>query len=207
MHRFNHPRLAAALVTALVVFVACAQGPGASEPDAATVAGCPADAETWRGLKVCAERPRDGYDRDDYGTGYRSLEDDIIAALPPTMKEPGQVYTPYSCIAFDIMSRGTAETDIEHIVALAEAHDSGIADDRRRAFASDLDNLTIADPTVNRSKIAKDAAEWRPLRHGAWFAQRVIKVKLEYGLSIDPAERDALEGLLASGGALLSCVG
>ena len=207
MHRFSYPRLAAALVTALVVFVACAQGPGASEPDAVTVAGCPADAETWRGLKVCAERPRDGYDRDHYGTGYRSLEDDIIAALPPTMKQAGQVYTPYSCIAFVITSRGTAETNIEHIVALAEAHDSGIANDRRRAFASDLDNLTIADPTVNRSKIAKDAAEWRPRRHGAWFAQRVIKVKLEYGLSIDPAERDALEGLLASGGALLSCVG
>ena len=137
MHRFNYPRLAAGLVIALVVFVACSQGPGASAPrepdDDAPVAGCSADAETWRGLKVCAERPRDGYDRDDYGTGYSSLEDDIIAALPPTMKQAGQVYTPYSCIAFDITPSGTAKTDIEHIVALAEAHDGGIADDRRRA--------------------------------------------------------------------------
>ena len=64
--------------------------------------GCPPDAETWRGLKVCAERSRDGYDHDDYGSGYTSLEDDIIAALPATMKKNGQVYTPYSCIAFDI---------------------------------------------------------------------------------------------------------
>ena len=123
-------------------------------------AGCPADAETWRGLRVCSERPREGYDRDDYGTGYSRLEDDIIAALPATMKANGLVYTPYSCIAFDITPSGTAATDIEHIVALAEAHDSGIADDRRRAFASDLDNLTIADPTVNRpQKGARDAAE------------------------------------------------
>ena len=167
---------------------------------------CSADAETWRGLKVCDERPRDGYDRDAFGTGYSSLEDEIIAALPPTMKANGQVYTPYSCLAFDITANGTAATDIEHIVALAETHDSGIADDRRRDIASDLDNLTIADPTVNRSeKSDRDAAEWMPARHGAWFAERVIQVKREYGLSVDPAERDALEALLAGGEAQLNC--
>ena len=170
--------------------------------------GCPPDAETWRGLKVCAERQRDGYDRDGYGTGYSSLEDEIIVALPATMKKNGQVYTPYSCISFDITAEGTAATDIEHIVALAEAHDSGIADDRRRDIASDLDNLTIADPVVNRSeKSDRDAAEWIPDRHGAWFAQRVIAVKREYELSVDPAERDALEILLAGGEAELNCVG
>ena len=170
--------------------------------------GCPPDVETWRGLKVCAERSRDGYDRDDYGSGYTSLEDDIIAALPATMKKNRQVYTPYSCIPFDITAAGTAATDIEHIVALAEAHDSGIADGRRRDIASDLDNLTIADPTVNRSeKSDRDAAEWIPDRHGAWFAARVIAVKQEYELSVDPAERDALEMLLAGSEAELNCVG
>ena len=170
-------------------------------------ADCSSDAGTWRGLRVCSERLREGYDRDEYGTGYRSLEDDIIAALPATMKADGKVYTPYSCIPFDITSNGTAATDIEHIVALAEAHDSGIDDDRRRDIASDLDNLTIADPTVNRSqKGARDAAEWTPTHHGAWFAERVIQVKLEYGLTVDPAERNALEALLAGGGAQLNCV-
>ena len=134
------------------------------------------DAEIWRGLQVCEEQSRDGYDRDAFGTGYRSLEDDIIAALPATMKTAGQVYTPYSCLAFDIVPDGTAATDIEHIVALAEAHDSRIADGRRREIASDLDNLTIADPTVNRSqKSDRDAA-------------------------------GALEALLAGGGAELNCV-
>ena len=178
------------------------------QPAATLYVGCSANTETWRGLRVCSERPRDGYDRDAFGTGYRSLEDDIIAALPATMKADGQVYTPYSCIAFDITPSGTAATDIEHIVALAEAHDSGIADDQRRNIASDLDNLTIADPTVNRSqKGAKDAAEWMPARHGAWFAERVIEVKLEYGLTVDPDERDALEELLAGGGDQLNCVG
>ena len=169
--------------------------------------GCPADAETWRGLQVCEEQPRDGYDRDAFGSGYSSLEDDIIAALPATMKAGGQVYTPYSCLAFGITADGTAATDIEHIVALAEAHDSRIADDRRRDIASDLDNLTIADPTVNRSqKSDRDAAGWMPARHGRWFAERVIAVKLEYGLSVDSAERAALEALLSGGGAALNCV-
>ena len=165
------------------------------------------DAETWRGLQVCEEQPREGYDRDTFGSAYSSLEDDIIDMLPPTMRAGGQVYTPYSCLAFNIRADGTAATDIEHIVALAEAHDSGIADDRRRDIAADLDNLTIADPQVNRTeKSDRDAGEWTPARHGAWFAERVIAVKLEYELSVDPRERDALEALLAAGGAQLSCV-
>ena len=92
-------------------------------------------------------------------------------------------------------------------MALAEAHDSRIADDRRRDIAADLDNLTIADSRVNRTeKSDRDAGEWTPARHGAWFAAQVIAVKLEYGLSVDPAERAALEALLAGGGAQLSCV-
>ena len=189
--------ITASLVAALVLLLA--------PPTSAQ--GCPAGAETWRGLQVCEEQPWDGYDRAAFGSAYSSLEDEIIAALPTTMKADGQVYTPYSCLPFDITDQGTAATDIEHIVALAEAHDSRLADDRRRDIAADIDNLTIADPTVNRSqKSDRDAAEWMPARHGAWFATRVIQVKLEYGLSVDPAERDALEALLAGGGAELNCV-
>ena len=55
-------------------------------------------------------------------SGPACLEDDIIDMLPPTMRAGGQVYTPYSCLAFDIRADGTEATDIEHIVALAEAH-------------------------------------------------------------------------------------
>ena len=60
--------------------------------------GCPADAETWRGLQICEEQPREGYDRDAFGSAYSSLEDDIIDMLPPTMKAGGQVYTPYTSV-------------------------------------------------------------------------------------------------------------
>ena len=61
--------------------------------------GCPADAETWRGLQICEEQPREGYDRDAFGSAYSSLEDDIIDMLPsaatPAPRSPaGQPWSP-----------------------------------------------------------------------------------------------------------------
>ena len=157
---------------------------------------CPSGSPTWMGLPVCEEVERVGYDRDAFGSAYSSLEDEIIEGLP---KSGGQVYTPYSCKLFDIRADGTAATDIEHIVALAEAYDSGLPESQFRTFAGDLVNLTIADPAVNRhEKSDRDAAEWRPSRNTGWFAAKVVAVKQKYGLSVNPAERDALASMLAS---------
>ncbi len=157
---------------------------------------CPSGSPTWMGLPVCEEAERTGYDRDAFGSAYSSLEDEIIKGLP---KSGGQVYTPYSCKLFDIRADGTAATDIEHIVALAEAYDSGLPESQFRTFAGDLVNLTIADPAVNRNeKSDRDAGEWRPSRNTGWFAAKVIAVKQKYDLSVNPAERDALASMLAS---------
>ena len=157
---------------------------------------CPAGSATWMGLPVCEEGARVGYDRNAFGSAYSSLEDEIIDGLP---KSGGQVYTPYTCTLFAIRSDGTADTDIEHIVALAEAYDSGLAESQFRTFAGDLDNLTIADPTVNRTqKSDRDAAEWGPPQNSGWFAARVVVVKQKYALSVNPAERDALQAMLNS---------
>lgn len=157
---------------------------------------CPSDSPTWMGLPVCEEAERTGYDRDAFGSAYSSLEDEIIEGLP---KSGGQVYTPYSCKLFDIRADGTAATDIEHIVALAEAYDSGLPESQFRTFAGDLVNLTIADPAVNRNeKSDRDAGEWRPPRNTGWFAAKVVAVKQKYDLSVNPAERDALASMLAS---------
>ena len=135
------------------------------------------------GLPVCEEGTRAGYDRNAFGSAYSSLEDEIIDDLP---KSEGRVYTPYTCKLFDIRSDGTAATDIGHIVALAEAYDSGLAESQFRTFAGDLDNLTIADPTVNRTqKSDRDAAEWGPPQNSGWLAARVV-------------EEDALQAMLNS---------
>ena len=165
-------------------------------PPTSNARQCPDGSPTWMDLPVCEEGARVGYDRDAFGSAYSSLEDEIIDSLP---KFGEQVYTPYTCTLFDIRPNGTAATDIEHIVALAEAYDSGLAESQFRNFAGDIDNLTIADPTVNRrQKSDRDAGEWEPPENRGWFAVRVVAVKQKYGLSVDPDERDALQAMLSS---------
>ena len=144
---------------------------------------------TWRGLVVAPEDRCAPYDRDDYRYP-QSVEVDIIAEL-------GDIFSPYTCARFG--SRW--ETEIEHMVAVSEAHDSGLcAADRetKRRFASELRNLTLAAPVVNRGKGAKDAADWLPETNRCWFAGRVVEVRRAYALTIDVREANALEAVLSN---------
>ena len=167
-----------------------------STPPTTSERKCPARSPTWMALPVCEESERTGYDRNAFGSAYSSLEDEIIEGLP---KSGGHVYTPYTCKLFDIQADGTAATDIEHIVALGEAYDSGLAESQFRTFAGDIENLTIADPAVNRhQKSDRDAGEWGPPQNRGWFASRILAVKQKYALSVNPAERDALQSMLNS---------
>ena len=144
---------------------------------------------TWNGLVVAPEMRCSPYDSDDYRYS-QSVEDRIIRDL-------GGIYGPYTGRWFG----SKRETDIEHIVARSEAHDSGLCQaDRatRRQFSEDLRNLTLAAPSVNRNqKRDHDAAGWLPPMNRCWFAGRVIDVKRAYGLTIDARERDALARTLA----------
>lgn len=143
----------------------------------------------WRGLTVAPEVRCAPYDADDYPYP-QSVENDIV-------RELGGIYSPYTCESFD----STRETDIEHIVARSEAHDSGLcgADSATRArFARDPLNLTLASPALNRfQKSDHDAAAWLPEENRCWFAQTVVDVRLRYGLTIDPAEAESLDRILA----------
>lgn len=178
----------------------------ATEPPAATPSPTPAATELpaappspttaptsshgWRGLEVAPENRCATYDADDYPYS-QSVEQRIVTDLG------GIIYGPYTGTWF----ASTSDTDIEHIIARSEAHDSGLcaADaETRRRFASDVLNLTLASPSVNRSqKSGKDAAEWLPDLNRCWFANRVVAVRLKYGLTIDERERDVLEGILS----------
>ena len=148
-------------------------------------------AETWRGLTVAPENRCARYDKKHDYPYPQSVERDIV-------RELGAVYGPYTGTCF----ASTTETDIEHVVAASEAHDSGLcaADAETKArFARDLRNLTLASPRVNRhEKSGKDAAEWVPDRNRCWFAGRVVEVRRAYGLTIDRREAAALERILAS---------
>ena len=155
------------------------------EPETAT------GLDLWRGLVVAPEDRCSPYDPDDY-LYSQAVEQHIVASMG------GIIYGPYTGKWFD----STSEADIEHIVARSEAHDSGLCSSgaaTRRQFASDLINLTLASPEVNRSqKSGKDAAEWLPDLNRCWFARRVIDVRHKYDLSIDERERDVLESILST---------
>ena len=155
---------------------------------ALTFAGS-ASAETWRGLTVTPEHRCSPYERKRDYPYSQSVEQDIVRQL-------GVIYGPYTGTCFS----STTETDIEHIVATSEAHDSGLcAADRatRKQFAQDLRNLTLASPEVNRrQKSGNDAGEWVPGRNRCWFAGRVLQVKRAYGLTVDRREAAALERIL-----------
>ena len=70
--------------------------------------------ETYRGVRVEPEVRCAPYDRDDYAYP-QSVESQIIAGI-------GKIYGPYTGQCFAT----PRETDIEHIVPLSEAHDSGL---------------------------------------------------------------------------------
>ena len=66
-------------------------------------------------------------------------------------------------------------------------------------FATDLLNLTLASPAVNRAqKSDRDAADWLPGQNRCWFADRVVRIRQKYGLTIDRREAEVLEQVLAS---------
>ena len=149
---------------------------------------CPASTGTWRGIRVAPECRCTPYDRDDYPYP-QSVEARIADRL-------GGMFSPYDGTRFSNLR----ESDIEHIIAVSEAHDSGLCAASaavRRRFSSDLDNLTLATPRLNRNeKGARDAAEWLPARNRCWFAATIVAVRREYGLTIDRRETAALDAVL-----------
>ena len=143
----------------------------------------------WRGITIAPENRCSPYDSAEYRYSP-SVEPKIVDAQ-------GGIYGPYTGTWFDSIK----DTDIEHIVARSEAHDSGLcaaSPDTRDRFASDLLNLTLASPSVNRhQKSDKDPSEWLPELNECWYVDRVVQVRQEYRLTIDRAEADAIERILA----------
>lgn len=152
------------------------------------------DKEEWRGIVVEPENRCSTYNRADYYYP-QNIEIEVIAAMG------GIIYGPYTGTVYDKREH----TDIEHIVALSEGHDSGMckaSQRKKREFATDLQNLTLASPSINRctreGKCGLDAGEWLPKKNKCWFAHRVVSVKRKYKLSVDIDEAKELESILSS---------
>ena len=91
--------------------------------------------------------------------------------------------------------------DIDHMVPLAEAWDSGAygwTASRREAFANDLDvtwSLIAVSASSNRSKGDRDPAEWLPPASSYWctYLADWLAVKVRWSLSVDSMERAAIQ--------------
>ncbi|HYD98387.1 MAG TPA: HNH endonuclease family protein [Alphaproteobacteria bacterium] len=98
-----------------------------------------------------------------------------------------------------------AALDIDHLVALQEAHDSGghaWSRERRAEFANDLSDprtLIAVGAAVNRAKGAKGPEEWLPPdpAYRCRFVADWVSVKARWGLSMDESERVAIGNILA----------
>jgi hypothetical protein len=90
--------------------------------------------------------------------------------------------------------------DVDHMVPLAEAWDSGASQwtaERREAYANDLavhPSLVGVSAASNRSKADQDPAEWLPpaVEVTCRYTAEWIATKLRWGLTADAAELEAL---------------
>ena len=131
---------------------------------------------------------------------------------------------PYRCyvVAGDWYSKYDGKTlsdrsdvDIDHVVALKEAWDSGAwawSMSQRQAFANDLtDRRTLIAVTdrVNASKSDKDPSNWMPPLKSYWctYLGDWISVKARWGLSMDQSEFGRIKNLLASECSTLTIAG
>ncbi|MEV5434530.1 HNH endonuclease family protein [Streptomyces sp. NPDC052682] len=199
-----------AALTGLIASAGLFNGPAAS-----AALPTPVSATTARGylasLTVATE-DRTGYSRDLFphwitvsGTcntretvlkrdGSNVVTDSSCAATS------GSWYSPYDGATWSAAS----DLDIDHLVPLAEAWDSG-ADGwttaQRQAFANDLTRpqLIAVTDDVNQAKGDKDPAEWMPSRtaYRCTYVRAWVQVKYYYDLSVDSAEKTALQNYLS----------
>lgn len=94
--------------------------------------------------------------------------------------------------------------DIDHMVPLAEAWDSGASKwtaERREQYANDLGSersLVAVTAKSNRSKSDKDPAQWLPPAASAQctYASDWVATKLRWKLTVDTKEQAALEKMV-----------
>jgi hypothetical protein len=95
-------------------------------------------------------------------------------------------------------TRDASRFDVDHLVPLAEAWDSGArrwnAATRQR-FANDLRDprsLVAVTASANRSKSDRDPGEWMPALGRCTYVRQWVAVKLRWRLTVDRTEQRAL---------------
>lgn len=142
-------------------------------------------------------------DKDGCNTRAEVLLDEAIVAPERTgtcTLTGGEWYSPYDDRTID----GPRGLDIDHLVPLAEAWDSGASGwspAEREAYANDLEDgraLIAVSATSNRSKADQDPSTWLPTAVGyrCTYVTNWVADKTRWGLTVDGAERAALGDVL-----------
>jgi hypothetical protein len=165
---------------------------------------------------LVADEVRDGYRRDKFRHWIDSDHDgcstraEVLideAALAPEVGPTcaitgGSWYSSYD----DEYVLDARAIDIDHLVPLAEAWDSGASTwtpTRREAFANDLDEpraLIAVTARSNRSKADQDPSTWLPPYAPAWcgYVTNWVSVKTRWALTVDDDEKSVLVGKAAN---------
>ena len=114
--------------------------------------------------------------------------------------ETGRWYGAFTGIYVDT----PGDLDIDHLVPLKNAHDSGgwaWSAARKQEYANylgDPDHLIAVTKGANRSKGAKGPGGWRPPDEGYWcqYATDWTEVKAEWGLTMTQTETEAVIDML-----------
>jgi hypothetical protein len=185
-----------AAAVCLLMLAACSSKAATAAPD------LPADPRLalLQSLSVQPEHPRAGYDRDLFKLWS---DDDHNGCNTPCEIRSAQRRADGTWLSeWDgYVTSDPSELQVDHVVALAEAWDSG-ADQwtaaQRDEFADYIPNLLAVTAAANVRKSDKDAGEWFPSRAEAncLWASTVVQVKAHWSLTVDQAEHDALANLL-----------
>ena len=202
-----------AAITALAVTAAwtLSAGPALAYPP--TPPSASTAATQLASLTVKTEGTTTGYSRDKFphwhivsgtcDTREQVLKRDGIGVAVDSSCQPttGRWYSVYDATYVETSSG----VDIDHIVPLAEAWKSGASGwttAKREEFAN---NLTIAQliavsASSNRSKGDSDPSEWKPTNTSVHciYTREWIWVKYTYGLSLQSAEKTALQQMLGT---------
>ncbi|MFZ4154022.1 HNH endonuclease family protein [Streptomyces pseudogriseolus] len=199
----------AAALTGLIASVGLFNAPAASAALPTPVSA--ATARSYLATLDVRTESRTGYDRDLFphwitqsgacNTRETVLKRDGSGVVTDSScaATSGSWYSPYDGATWTAAS----DLDIDHLVPLAEAWDSGAGSwttSRRQAFANDLTRpqlLAVTD-NVNQAKGDQDPATWMPSRtaYRCTYVRAWVQVKYYYDLAVDSAEKSALQGYL-----------
>ncbi|MBL1104708.1 HNH endonuclease [Streptomyces sp. 5-8] len=200
-----------AALTGLLASVALFNAPSASAALPTPVSA--ATARSYLSQLTVATENRTGYDRDLFPlwitiSGTCNTREWIlkrdgsnVVTNSACTATSGSWYSPYDGATWTAAS----DLDIDHLVPLAEAWDSGASKwttAQRQAFANDVTHpqlLAVTD-NVNQAKGDQDPATWMPSRtaYRCTYVRAWVQVKYYYDLSVDSAEKSALTNYLAS---------